>query len=256
MGFLIIHCLTAELKQCIIHIHTYISTIMDLYVNPVAGLCNRLRVICSYYAEAKKRGCKLYIKWNPCPACPAQFNDLFVIPPMNDIFINPNIVFPANTIETFSACILDTSEWILYFDNLFVPREHINNKINDIINLMGNNFNALHIRHTDHNNKYEKDPEYLQYIESDEPMNIYVASDNQQSLNTIKNIKGNFVFTSSRFNYHGFRHTSIEDAVVDLWVCRSSYKFCGTYWSSFTDMIVLNRKYKNKDSINHEMVLK
>lgn len=229
---------------------------MDLYVNPVAGLCNRLRVICSYYAEAKKRGCKLFIKWVPCSACPAQFNDLFVIPQLDDIFINPNINFPANTISTFSIYKSDNNEWISYFDSLFVPREHIKNKIDGVINLMGNKFNALHIRHTDHNNVYEKDPEYLQYIETDEPMNIYVASDNQTSLNTIKNIKGYLVFSSSSFNPHGIRQTSIEDAIVDLWVCQQSYKFCGTYWSSFTDMIIFNRCYKNNHSINHEIKLK
>ena len=61
---------------------------MSINIIPTGGLSNKLRVIFSYYAKAKKINKKLYVLWNECNACNGFFLNYFE--PIENIVFNKN----------------------------------------------------------------------------------------------------------------------------------------------------------------------
>lgn len=110
-------------------------------------------------------------------------------------------------------------------------------------NLLGNDYISCHIRRTDHsqmakiNQKYTADPEFKQFL-NNRHENIYIATDNIQTYNNFLTVYRNRM----KFPYHQtknqYRHTSLEDAIIDLYMCVDSKEFKGSGHSSFTCVIL------------------
>lgn len=53
---------------------------MQLYLEPMGGLCNRMRVIASAYTQLKAQKGKIFVKWVAAPELNCPSRDLFTLP--------------------------------------------------------------------------------------------------------------------------------------------------------------------------------
>ena len=75
--------------------------------------------------------------------------------------------------------------------------------------------------------------------------NVYIATDNRSTQQKFKELfPNNIVFHSEIKNSTKLRKTKLDQAIIDLYICVYSYKFKGSYYSSFTDLILEMRKKK------------
>jgi hypothetical protein len=214
-----------------------------IVVQPVGGLCNYLRVVFSYYKIASLSNDTLTVIWLKDDACNGYFLDYFK--PIQNITFEYNNMnnykidyFGCNAHHDYNA------HFKLKYENLELVPE-----INEIIinkqKILGN-YIAVHIRRTDSienaklNNQYTTDDCFFNFIDNklkDKKLNLYIATDNIETYNIFKAKYGNLV----KFDYHktinGLRHTSLRDAIIDLYMCINSDYFLGSGFSSFTNMI-------------------
>jgi hypothetical protein len=93
------------------------------------------------------------------------------------------------------------------------------------------------------NNRYTTDDEFIDFLDkSDNNKNIYIASDNEITYNKFKKKYQNRI----KFDYHktnksAIRQTSLQDAIIDIYMCVYSDDFMGSGWSSFSDLIKMLR---------------
>ena len=212
-----------------------------LVIKPTAGLCNRLRVVFSYYSKAVSENKQLIVIWRPDNFCPGFFLDYFK-PIHNVVFIKKNEEYTPDY-EGFSI----HKEFPPNYDTLHLV-ESIESAILEKRKRLGK-YVALHIRRTDHSgpakwrNKFVTDESFFQFIdEQSKDMNVYVATDNKETFDIFKGkYKDSIVF-----DYHAvkksLRKTTLHDAIVDLFMCIYAEKFKGSGWSSFTDFIETNRE--------------
>jgi hypothetical protein len=149
---------------------------------------------------------------------------------------------------------------INYISNIkFSPKLETLKKIEKIINILENNYVAIHIRRTDHvglaisKNRFTTDEEFLSFLNSTKSYNIYLASDcliTQKKFKRIcpKRIKYiNFINN----NLNGKRKTTFETAIIDMFVCAFASKFKGSDYSSYSDFINLIRLENNITNDNN-----
>jgi hypothetical protein len=128
-------------------------------------------------------------------------------------------------------------------------KSYIKKIIFDKVDILNKNYISVHIRRTDHiklakkNNRYTTDDEFIDFLDkSDNNKNIYIASDNEITYNKFKKKYQNRI----KFDYHktnksAIRQTSLQDAIIDIYMCVYSDDFMGSGWSSFSDLIKMLR---------------
>lgn len=212
-----------------------------MLVRPIGGLCNRLRVIGSRLAVARAAGKTLTVWWWTTPDCAAAYRDLFTEPPA-DLIVNENVPCPPGIEAT---CYVDrsitVSEWAPVAIATFRPAPAIQARIDSCLERLGPDFVAVHIRRTDHNERYDEDSIYAEFAYRFTG-NVYAAADNPRSIVTLKKSLGDRLHYNGAFAKTGIRLTAIADAVVDLWVAAKAAQFRGTYYSSFSDWIEMMRQ--------------
>ncbi len=121
-------------------------------------------------------------------------------------------------------------------------------KIEDKKRILGDNYISVHVRRTDHvelakkHEQYTSDETFYDFIDKfDSNMNIYIATDDEKTYYKFKEkysnrIKFNF---PEKNNKHSLRQTSLEDAIIDMYVCSFSKYYMGTKRSSFSRVIKL-----------------
>ncbi len=211
-----------------------------LFVRVRGGLCNRLRVIFSYYALALRENRNPYIiQW------PENFDHfLDVFEPISRItFENP---CTRHTIISTNST-LNQYPWQHLLREL-VPKPKLQCTINTLKECLGSCYIAIHMRRTDHVHLAKKqqcfttNAMFYDFVDRlPKTLKIFVASDNPQSLATMKQrygtrILNNAVFTPGK-TYKQGRHTNLDTAAIDLFVCASAAYFHGSGWSSFSGMI-------------------
>ena len=70
-----------------------------IIIEPVGGLCNRLRVIVSSYEAAVKHGTKLFVVWRNTDNCNCSYNELFSLPDFIRTLVVPNRWLPNKIIN-------------------------------------------------------------------------------------------------------------------------------------------------------------
>ena len=253
-----------------------VAMVAPLRVRSNNGLSNRLRVILSYLQHARDQRRPLHYFWIPSAHCNQKFEDLFKDPPEDlQVFdAIPIDVPPQSTIETEDTY---DNQPLAWFTHLLLtvlhPRPRLQARIDELLLLLRRNsstqcalplcennasgtFTSVHLRRTDLNADYSQDARVADWALSGskalpgEP--IFVAADNALSLGIFKSWvsahdKERRVVTSgSRYgHFSALRLTSIEDAVVDLWVSSFSRRFRGTWDSSFSNFIESMRVARN-----------
>ena len=211
---------------------------------PTGGLGNRLRVVTSYYIKyIKNKDEKLIVIWRNDSLCNGHFLDYFE--PI------PNVEFVKQNDKTltinYKGCsrIGPTTDF-----TIIKPLPHIMDKINENRKLLENNYIAIHVRRTDHiaaatkRGVFTTDEDFFKFI--DENINdscLYVATDNVDTYTMFQEKYKDKI----KFPYHKssgkFRNTSLEDAIIDIYMCSYATKFKHSGWSTFSGLIHEFRKF-------------
>ena len=218
-----------------------------LTILPTGGLCNLLRVVFSYYKYARSINSELTVVWKTTSPCPGYFLDYFEeIPHVNFV----------TDIEKDMKIDYKGCGWhpdynpytgLDIYDTLKL-KPFMQNIISDKINELGGKYIAVHIRRTDHvelakkHNNYTDDGKFVEFINKSDK-NVYIATDNDNTYNKFKQMYPNRIL----FDYHKsdqnlLRETSLQDAIIDMYMCIHSHNFKDSGWSSFSGLILNVRK--------------
>jgi len=217
-------------------------------VMPLLGLNNRLRVILSHLYLANNENKKLKILWSVSdPNCLGQFDQLFEQLPNTTIKYITDENNEQYDFRTYSINNSDFEKENYY--SLLKPLPEIQIKIDNIKEKLGLNYIACHIRRTDalkynwYINNLITDEEYIKFIDQyPKDLKIYIATDCKDTQNKFIDIYGDRMIYQKIENNDNFRQTSLEDAVIDMFVCANAKYFLGSNQSSFTDTINNLRK--------------
>ena len=216
------------------------------------GLCNRLRAILSHREIAQREGRKLFVVWQCDRQCNGDFLDCFAPLPGVRFLRQPPPWYPApprvnhchqairgTPAETATTTLLKPSPSLHAALLLRLPE--------------GTPFIAVHIRRTDMaisadtqlNVEYARlttDAAFDDFLESYPEHQIYVATDCGATLNRFAEkyaarLVGATAERRAAYNPWRHRQTSLQDAVMDLFLCARSTLFMGSYGSSFSDTI-------------------
>jgi len=191
--------------------------------------------------------------WAISPQCHCLFSDFFEpIPNVEFQYLkwsgNKRKIRPRNTATSLN--LFPHDEEIFKRNHLiFSPIDSINKKILEIKEKIGDSYIACHIRRTDicriqakYNIQPPTDNFFEQFIESHPQHKIFLATDSKSTQIKFKNNFKDRIFTYSQPNGDGSkrwprRTTTIEEAVIDIFMCIDSVRFEGTACSSFSGFI-------------------
>ncbi len=212
-----------------------------LCVMPTLGLANLLRVTFSYRALARRHGVRFAVLWQPQEACPAHFHGLFQRIP--DVTILRENVLRLRVhyrgYEKHGRFPPDYAD--------LKPLPHVQERIHQLLARMNGRFIAVHMRRTDHvalaqrHDQYTPDSDFHAFIDANlrEDEFLYLATDNAETQRTMIGRYGDRVVVHGAIQEKPgeLRHTSVEDAVVDVFVCARARRFQPSGYSSFSDLI-------------------
>lgn len=218
-----------------------------IVVEPIGGLCNYLRVVFSYYQKAIKDNEELVVVWKNTESCPGFFIDYFENV-KNIKFMNDRKGIHKVDYKGFSIY----PGLIPNYANL-IPNKKILQKIKNNVKLLENNYDAIHVRRTDHVklakdfNNFTPDEEFIDFINNSKSKYLYIATDNRKTQNKfLKRYKNKIkVVKLIDDSQKNLRKTSLEDSIIDLFMCIYSRNFKGSGFSSFSDTIKLIRKQEH-----------
>ena len=206
-------------------------------VRPTGGLGNKLRVVLSWYQRCAQQGRRLDVCWKTDDACPGFFLDWFAPLPNTSFHTVPTGTYDYVGCSTHP----DVPQYVCAALQL---RPHLVDRIRTVIRTMGQ-YVAVHVRRTDHvslakqHDCYTTDEAVHAFLDSHPTLDAYVASDNADTYHALRDryplripLSYHSVVTNA-----ALRHTYVQDAVVDLYVCAAASEFFGSGWSSFTDTI-------------------
>uniref|UniRef100_A0A6C0J8K2 Glycosyltransferase n=1 Tax=viral metagenome TaxID=1070528 RepID=A0A6C0J8K2_9ZZZZ len=210
-----------------------------IIIKPTGGLCNYLRVIFSYYEYARKNNSELHVIWIKSNSCPGYFLDYFE--PIPHVSFNKQI--DKDVKIDYNGC-FTMKNFQPKYDKLKL-KSYIEKIVFDKLDILNKNYISVHIRRTDHiqlakyNNRYTDDEEFINFLDkSDNNKNIYIAADNEITYNKFKKKYQNRIkIDYHKTNNNSLRKTSLQDAIIDIYICVYSDDFMGSGWSSFSGLI-------------------
>lgn len=213
-----------------------------------SGLSNRIRTILGFKAVCDKFDKKLKVIWIPDNACNGNFTDYFEN--INNVEFFNNKIYPIdytgqssikNIVNFYN---INIKEYELY--SHIKLKKNIQNKIdifvknNNIQNCIG-----IHVRRTDYTGNFigkllngaNNDSEFFDYIDKYSENNpFFIATDNRDTQILFKNKYGKRVLFYAKIkNTSNLRKTSLENAIIDIFILSKCKKIKGTNKSSFTD---------------------
>lgn len=216
------------------------------------GLCDRLAMIFSYLAQARKSKEKLEVFWEIDQECNGHFYDIFK--PVDSLFFVENMKNP--DISGWEPCKdFDPQNFFIYQKLNLV--EHIEKEVNDLSKKM-EKYLAIQVRRTDKLSPSKapnfipiSDQTYFEFIEKEsKKYKIFVAADCESTQKIFKEKYNDRVFFSSEIKESKeLRQTSLSVAAVDLFTCIKASIFFGTERSGFSRFIEQMRKYKRMTSL-------
>jgi len=234
-----------------------------LFTPPDFGLCNRLRGLVGEAAYAKRVGATLHVKWDPMPACPYRYEEMFE--PLQ------NMVLISDVSDTTEYACKSTD--VCHFNHVLSkygvkltpmlnalciaslqPIASIRATLRELVVQCATAV-GIHIRRTDlleYTHKYGGPTPMEVYYKAaitNPDKRIFLACDDPDTLELFKNKFGNRVFTSMAFDavpHEQLRKTSGVHAVLDLYGLAFCAFFQGTQHSSFTMHVCLLREAWDK----------
>ena len=213
-----------------------------------AGLCNRLRVLFSYHFLNKNE--KMVIIWENNRACPGLFLDYFE-PIKNVDFLNE----PVENIDVKANGQHKKTRKDFIYEELKL-KNYLKEKINQKIEELGN-YVAVHIRRTDtistpwKKESYVSDEDYIKFINDHPDHNVYIATDNYETQKKFYDLFKdkvkviNFIEKPKKY-IPAVRQTSLEDTIIDIYMCIGADHFMGSGYSSMTTLIEQIRDHNQK----------
>lgn len=238
-----------------------------IIIEPVGGLCNRMRAVRSAVGIAKRLNKKLVVVWKKNDELVCEFNQIFQpiedvtviecnkmgiirlklmsfskVLKQNDLYNGEKTLF---TLDDFIKVVNPKIYIKTYSDffkmeniNIFKPKKEIMQKVNKIVN--SNNVIGVHIRRTDNQESINNSPIILfeKIIEKEIATNknkILLSTDSEDVQNLISSkYKENIIFNKKHFSRKS--NQGIIDAAIDLYSLSKCKKIYGSYQSSFTDI--------------------
>ena len=224
---------------------------------PKSGLSNRLRTILGYRKKAIMEGKTLKVFWNTTnKECLCHFYDLFE-PINNVVFINKNEVSIYHFVgqKTYQNIVKSVSQKEIDKDyiDLIKPKLNIQNNIDAFIKKYDiPNTISIHVRRTDHislaskHNKYTSDIDFDNFIKKYSDKKIFLSTDNDKTQEFYKNKYPDriLIYEDIKKNNKNLRKTSIENAVIDIFIASKSKFFKPSGFSSFSEVILSLRYQK------------
>jgi len=237
------------------------------------GLCNRLRALAAMQAIAEIHQAELKMLWEPGITCPAHFHELFE--PVCESVSTREIELikeregtkvvagnaAGNRPESYASGEAFQASWRRHVREL-LPLPEIQQKIDAYQASTWNDYMVgVHVRRTDAVGDRGR---RLGLTFSDEPIiaamrelvdreprtKFLFATDNQETLSTFETEFGERIqcypkaferFDPGKHKRYGssstvgHRHTSVRDAVIDLWLLSRTRQVIGTKASSFSE---------------------
>ena len=214
----------------------------SITIKPDYGLCNKLQFIEKWIYISKLYKRNLNVIWEVSEQCPGFFLDYFE--PIK------NVNFYKNNINNkYLKRKWDRRNNANYNQFKLLPymQEKVNNNIKKL-----QKYIAIHVRRTDmvdhcKNRKWKIIPYniYDKFINKYKKYNLYIATDNKETQNYFYKKYKNRIKVIKLINENknkNKRHTSLENAIIDLYTCINAHYFLGSNKSSFTKYIIDNRK--------------
>lgn len=258
-----------------------------IYIEPRAGLCNRMRAIASAYYLASKFDTEITVLWRISEGVGCSYEKLFekqdrihvkeagkiasvgfvlyALKCKKNIFGNIN-----NVSERMEHALRDGENIYIYtcsqfyaFENLdfFVPKQEILDKANSILDQK--TMYGIHIRRTDNAEsiKYSSLKLFKKCIndilKKDKQALFYLATDSKKVENELLNSYGSHIIYNRNKEFGRKTEKSILDALIDLYCLKCCLKIYGSYYSSFSEiasvwggseLVVVSSKDKNTEN--------
>lgn len=247
-----------------------------LIIQPVGGLCNRMRSINSARILAKKRNEKLLVIWfvNAELGCPFERifepTDAFRVINIRSkwnirkmalqlaamafgSFADNELIRShkgnGNLDETFTASLkkltyIATEEHFFECHDYtpFVPAKEIADKIREKQNELGSHAVGVHIRRTDNKPAIGKSStdafckSMNEALKEDPQTMFYLATDDLSEEEYLRNQFPDKIISNRERNLSRDSISGIQDAMLDLYCLAATTKIIGSFFSSFTDI--------------------
>lgn len=243
-----------------------------LIIQPIGGLCNRIRAINSAMVLAKKRGEKLTVIWNINSELGCPFEELFQ---KTDAFSVINIHSKWNLKKLFyqftrkrignediranrdshgltdayirtlgSSLYIATEEH--FFEchdySAFSPTKELTNRINALTSSFAEHNVGVHIRRTDNRPAIGKSSTQafvasMQKELAEHPDTMfYLATDDFKEEEYMRRVFPGHILSNETRDLSRDSIAGIKDALLDLMCLAATDKIIGSYFSSFTDI--------------------
>lgn len=199
------------------------------------GLCVRIYLIISYLNYARDNNKKLLCLWRKNDQCPGNFSEVFQPIHGVDFLENDFRGIKGRYPEGKRSFNLIEGYWpSKYFKDysLFKPAEKIQNKIDSIVDQLGD-FISLHIRRTDMPG-LASDEDFFKFIDSLPDLKIYLACDQKSTQEIFLKKYGSRILINKYLKKEWtpqntlLRSSSLEDAVIDLFVASKAKFYKGS----------------------------
>ncbi len=240
-----------------------------IYVEPRAGLCNRMRVIASAFKLAEKYGAQLVVMWRLTKGLNCSFSNLFCLDERIKIIESRHKIDFRFMWKAMKAdiCLLNcryeekdnieravekggyvyiTSVHNFYNAedfSLFRPVESIEKQVLQITERIDKNTIGIHIRRTDAVKSIQYSPTQLFFdyiglcIEKDKKAKFYLATDSEDvEKELLASFPGGVFVVNELKRFGRDSQKGMEDAVIDLFCLSKCSYIVGSYWSSFSEI--------------------
>ncbi len=243
-----------------------------LIIQPIGGLCNRMRSINSAYKLAAMRGDRLTIIWFCNQELGCSFDSIFQLNPdirlinitskldMRKIFYQITSQYIGNeeirTNRTGSTldenfrsslkkrCYIATEEHFYPADSyaLFRPLPELQQKIDAIISVFSAPTVGIHIRRTDNlpsigNSSTDAFVTAMwEELNKNSDTYFYLATDDESEESYLRTLFPDRIISNTNKDLSRDSLRGMQDALIDLYCLASTDKIIGSFYSSFTDI--------------------
>jgi hypothetical protein len=218
----------------------------QLAVRATGGLANRVIILLSYLAVARRNNCRLLVLWETQRDCPEKFAALFQPLPLDVRVVADPALAPRGIGYTggYPHPRFDMRELGPMALALLKPLPAIQAAIGALLQRLGDTFSAAHLRRTDLPGTSGEAGELLDAAVAawacNDTQPLFIAADHPKSLTALRRVlPAEQIVSQGAFPFYGsvLRKTTVAGALIDLWVSSHSERFVGTDSSTFSVLV-------------------
>lgn len=250
-----------------------------IIVQPLGGLCNRMRTIVGAASLASKLNCGLTVFWTSDTSLNIKFTDIFSLPSFVKIvdfrlsslkcklmyhmykdilryqILDDSWIYKYARGKEFKTwrylvdgkkIFLISSADILFdgdYSSLFRPKLEMLESLNTVC--CGKDTIGIHIRRTDNANAVKYSPTHLfisrvhKELEVNPKIRFYLATDDPKEEDIFKNEFGDKIMIYKKHSLDRNNPIAVKDALIDLYNLSCCKKILASFYSSFSDVAAL-----------------